>query len=187
MFTVWDLIFILLDWADDKLNTNQTWTDIESMMSYAVFNITDKMNELLFRDKREEMVYSSDLKDVIHLMIFDCIVENNQEKEYKSNPNDYLLKQLRLFCINFSKYIEKEVGKHDDYIVKAEDLAKKLCPYLGFDIISFNYSQPFKKANVEFANIHGVSSKKEIVFGISINDEKLTQHIHKNYRRAFTK
>ena len=187
-FTIWDLIFILYDWATNRLETEQTWQDIESIINYAVFNLLDKTErELRYSDKEKEIIKAINNSEIIPEIISDCIKTNGLEEIAKYNFVDYMESELKRFCSLFSKYIEKEVRNHNDYEERAIELANKISPDYCFDILSFNYTSPFHNGSSGVANIHGLSSKEQIVFGICVDGKNQQEIIHHSNKKVFTK
>ncbi len=185
-FSFWDLIFLLIDWSNDILMTDQTWTDIESMMKYYLNWVDSEVRDENFGPGSGE-IYVDSIKNAVPLILEICLYDNNLYKEYFKNRIDFLVQQLKAFNNRFCQYIGSELKRHKKYESDATSLAQRIALKAPFDIISFNYTSPFQSRGNEVINIHGVASKKEIIFGICLDNNKQRQNIHHDETRVFTK
>lgn len=170
-----DVFFSLTDWVNGVLGSDKTWSGIEDMLligfifsrNQIVLNfeyIIDcfreinnfKYNRNIYIDQFAHLIAAKYLK-----LVF------GEQNVSTRELHDYILSELDVFSHNFSIYISNQITEHLDYSSNAQLLINKITgdQFTDCNIVSFNYTEPVKTSTL--ANIHGLASKKKIVFGIT--------------------
>ena len=190
--TFFDIYFLINDWSKDFLLTDQIWSAIEDVLLSGVNISSDVISyEMCYNTysvlgKREYDLYYSGLFSESILAYYlkavfgDIIIG---EEQY----HNYLIKELNRFSKHFAEFIYNQSIDNDKYIEKAQTLLARITG-IGFNdckIISFNYTDPF--GSPLSANIHGLASKNEIVFGITCGQGKDKEKSHNDWTYKMTK
>ena len=179
---IWDFFFYLV--ADIKPDSPQNWKwcDIEQVMEYSLYNYKDK-------GYRDSIYNWQCIYDIINgkavkyddsLYILAAVVyKKNDEKQFRSIEKFYsfLLSELRLFEINFGKYILSQyysqynvsfgvIEKNALFYKNVERTIKSLCNIDNLSSVdSFNYGIiEIDKIKKIFHNINGTVDYP--IFGI---------------------
>lgn len=142
------------------------WIDIENKITYFLSN------------RNEKFSFISELKNQGH----NIIIDNNDNLSFVS----YLLGELKKIEDLFCQYLLTEIENNKNYTKNAENLLKKMAEFKNLEIISFNYTNPFKE-NIKVINLHGLCKNSNIIFGIDLEDKlpKDSYIFTKTYRRMF--
>lgn len=194
--TFWDVYFTFQDWVYEKLNTDQTWVDIEDMLlrSFKERETYDISSNIIFsaancvKNNSIELAFT---RGSIYRYLGSYVYRIFKKRNIKIGENcysNYLEKELDRFSSNFSKYIKQQILKNETYKNTALKLVKKI---IGLDKIdnymidSFNYT-PIEYATY-YRNIHGVAEDEDVVFGITCGEGEQRRDIHDDREYRFTK
>ena len=189
--TFFDLFFTMIDWNNNRLDSDHTWADIEDML-LSGFK-TGQFNKSLFENCYDCYVFTRNPSDFSSPTIFKKWYQIIAQYLYKKKEmvengfHQYLIAELDRFSINFAKYICEQVKAHPDYQEKAQYLIMKITG-VGLnecEILSFNYTEPLLSPHL--SNIHGLAKKEKIVFGITCGKEKEKEATHLSWYYPMTK
>lgn len=189
--TFFDLFFTMIDWNNNRLDSDHTWADIEDML-LGGFEI-GQHNIDIFECCYRCYILTGDPNDFNYLSIYNKwyrIIAKYLYKKKKMVENgfhQYLIEELDRFSINFAKYICEQIKAHPDYQEKAQNLIMKITG-VGLnecEILSFNYTEPLSSPNL--SSIHGLASKEKIVFGITCGNKNKKETAHSSWYYPMTK
>ncbi len=195
--TFWDLIF----YFSKKDQNDYEWHNIENR----IFYFLNKQNDNSFFDS----FYQPDTPSIANLCsaIFFSYFNKERWNQFDS-PFSFLLEELNLLESRFEEYLINEIKLSKNYhnnsiklIHQLFDIKESTHHKGHFDLLNFNYTEPFKKedlnsfsragifspsSNVSYNNIHGKLSEKNIIFGIDPKGFKTTDSQYlftKTYRQ----
>lgn len=174
---------------------NADWKDIESLLTKYLelvykhdtylnkwFSHYEKPWEKDFSGKDPSISY----EDHLTIVALARILHRQYRKYFSSEIGDkvqpqisvadVLMTELSKYEASFRKYLQQELKENKDYIYKCEDKINKIVkedksnleassPSLRFNILTFNYTTPFKKI-CKIKNVHGSLEDGNIIFGI---------------------
>lgn len=187
-----DIYFLVNDWKEGCLLTNQIWSAIEDVL---LSGINRSQNAIIFDiiynvylsigKKNYNLLYQYLYSHKIVAYYLKTIF--NSDKISENQFREFLIKELDRFSCNFAKFINEQATNNDDYVEKAQTLLLKITGSALNEckIISFNYTNPF--STLESANIHGLASKNEIVFGITCEQGNGKKSCHHNWGYKMSK
>ncbi len=190
-----DLFFTVYDWQHGTIGTDKAWSNIEDVL-LSGFSMTNNLLSLTFNNLVGGYMYFLNPRN--HSFYAELgLGAKILVKHIRNHFNDgmisdalfqrYIIDELDKFSINFSKFVNKQVEEHPDYIVDAQKLIGKITGVAQneCEIISFNYTEPIVGNNL--ANIHGVASKEYIVFGTTCGEGKGIETTHNLWNYHATK
>lgn len=84
----------------------------------------------------------------------------------------WFLSQLKSFEFRFGEYLRGEVERLTDYNDRADKVLNMLTDGEDVDIVSFNYTKPFRSRQVKhFINVHGTYEDNNIIFGVDATED----------------
>lgn len=173
----WDLLFA------ERKNIDKEWNDVESEIKDVTEGLkTISIKELLM--KSEYSLNSSQLKS--YVLLLDIL--SKLRNEFPSNlveDDNFLINELQSFENNFAAYLQEQFSSeihsgYRDYLNESEELLQRLSGDSEYNILSFNYTQPYLWTNNEhlhtYKNVHGhigrpdTDETSNIIFGIDSTD-----------------
>ncbi len=187
-----DLYFLVSDWRNGFLQTNRIWSAIEDML---LSGITASKNSISFNICHSVFISikSKDYYFFYQHQYAEKIIGHYLYKLFDGKTlsenlyHDFLIKELNKFSINFARYITNQTSNNDEYMHEAQVLLTKITG-VGLNeckIISFNYTDPF--ITPDSANIHGLASKNEIVFGVTCDQGNGKEKCHHDWSYKMSK
>jgi hypothetical protein len=132
--------------------------------------------------------YSTTIKESRYIV--EHTIAKNVSQEFGSCFSYYwFLDELRAFECQFSAYLKCEVANNANYLPNVDKLMKMMTDGKKVNVISFNYTNPFKfdysKADEikisdmvsTVSNVHGTYEDENIIFGVDTTS-KLPQDAH---------
>ena len=186
--------FTLFDWEEHILGSDRTWADIEGVLllgfdesSISSFNYNSCFECYDSIEKQEDWSFYKHsyahqiMAQYLKYIFKETIISYRQYEEY-------IIRELERFSINFSKYVNSQIKEHDDYFEKAQNLIIEITG-VGLnecEILSFNYTEPITDSNL--INMHGKAKREKVVFGITCGEtDKEKINTHKSWRYYATK
>ena len=187
-----DIYFLISDWTNGFLLTNQIWSAIEDVLLSGInlssYSINFNMILSVFLSIGTKN-YNNFYRDLYPYKILAHYLNTIIDKKEISDTqfHEFLIKELNKFSINFAQYINDQSTNNDEYIEKAQKLLSKITGTAINEckIISFNYTDPF--SSIDSANIHGLACKNDIVFGITCDQGKGKEDCHHNWGYKLSK
>ena len=187
-----DLYFLVSDWENNSFSTDQIWSSIEDVLLSGVKSTSDSISfdicysALSSIGRKEYYFYYQGSPTLIILSHYLYLVFKGNLIS-KQQYHGYLIKELNKFSVSFAKYINEQANSNADYIANAQKLLSKITGVALNEckIISFNYTDPFMSP--DSANIHGLASKEDIVFGIACDKGSGNENSHYNWGYKMSK
>ncbi|SPP25747.1 conserved hypothetical protein [Brochothrix thermosphacta] len=190
-----DVFFFITSLKNENYNPN--WSDVETAIQSILIdediqenNLSKQNLPITIKNLSENSNKNIKIKDKDIFFLID-VLEELQQKLNSENIEKIILSSLIQFEDNFKNYLTSTIKHHTDYFIYAEELFKKITKSKKVNILSFNYTNPFKVAKLKnevlflnMENVHG-SLDKNIIFGIdetSIAANDKVYRFSKTYR-----